>query len=453
MKTGKIILRIGLFLVGVGLLVFGIFSVFRIASKRSYMMADGFYSERKNSLDAVFIGASNVYASWAPPFAWAQKGIAVYSYSVPEMPAKALKYVAEEVRKTQQNALMIVCLNNFKDKDLGYEVSALHYLTDFMPFSATRFRLVNELKKGLKEDTYHPLEFTFPFIRFHERWNQLTEEDFDFHNNGLKGATATSFYYKKMNVKGKTFQLSSDLGVLKPEETEVLMDLLDWFRTTKTPVLFVINPQVINKKEQSRLNTVSKIVKEQGFPLLDLHSRMKELGIDPVLDFYDSKHNNVHGALKYTRYVTNYLVENYGFTDKRGQAGYESWDAASEIYYARTSPYLLDFEFEDAPRDYELNAPEITNCSYTESGSVSLAWNPQQGADFYRIYRRLNNLETQELSAFSCIATVKKNQLSFVDSEVDNNTYRYRYTVVPVRLENGRELFGNFDQKGKRPKE
>lgn len=39
------------------------------------------YKEKENSLDAVYIGSSKVYAYWNPNIAWNDYGIAVYPYN------------------------------------------------------------------------------------------------------------------------------------------------------------------------------------------------------------------------------------------------------------------------------------------------------------------------------------------------------------------------------------
>ena len=97
---------------------------------RNYQWVGAFYENEKNSLDAVYLGSSTVYAFWSPAIAWEQNGIAVWNYTSPRQPLVAAKYIIEDCRKTQKDALYIVNLNRVAMK---YDKTAMHYLLDYMP--------------------------------------------------------------------------------------------------------------------------------------------------------------------------------------------------------------------------------------------------------------------------------------------------------------------------------
>jgi len=133
-KTGKLI-RVIAFLVGLVLIVLLIEPLFRVRDLR-IRQTTGFYQEEKNALDAVYVGSSNVYAYWQPPLGFEKYGLAVYNYSLPQMPVDAFKYILEECRKTQPNALYILNLNAFKTERMTE--ATLHFTLDSMPFSPTK---------------------------------------------------------------------------------------------------------------------------------------------------------------------------------------------------------------------------------------------------------------------------------------------------------------------------
>ena len=41
---------------------------------------------------------------------------------------------------------------------------------------------------------------------------------------------------------------------------------------------------------------------------------------------------NALGEAKCTEFLKNYLTEHYDLPDRRGESGYESWDAAWQLY-------------------------------------------------------------------------------------------------------------------------
>ena len=50
--------------------------------------------------------------------------------------------------------------------------------------------------------------------------------------------------------------------------------------------------------------------------------------------------------LTVTDYLSRYLIENYGFEDKRGQETYENWQTASDKYFKLVKPYLIESDYE-----------------------------------------------------------------------------------------------------------
>ena len=97
--AGKILKFVIFILLFVVLAAF-ILSPFKVDDQRMYQHVTNFYREKNGTLDAVYIGSSNVYPWYEPPVAWDKYGIRTYDFSVPGMPARALKYVTEEQAQT-----------------------------------------------------------------------------------------------------------------------------------------------------------------------------------------------------------------------------------------------------------------------------------------------------------------------------------------------------------------
>ncbi len=119
MRTVKQLLKALLFAVLAVLMLRGIQTVFYAADDRPFHSIAGFYQEPENSLDAVFIGASNTFEFFQPPIAWEDHGILVYNYVTPAMPMQGLKNVMQEVYQKQTDALLIVNLNKKKMMNLN----------------------------------------------------------------------------------------------------------------------------------------------------------------------------------------------------------------------------------------------------------------------------------------------------------------------------------------------
>ena len=217
-------------------------------------------------------------------------------------------------------------------------------------------------------------------------------------------------------------------------------ELLGYCDAEQLQVLFVKPPQLDTAEEQGRMNALEDMVTERGYPCLDLMEHVDETGISLETDFYNEPHTNVHGSLKYSRVLAEYLVEQYGFSDKRGTKGWESWDEATASYLDSLAGVTLPFERDGSPRDYSLPAPVLAEPTGGDR-SLTLSWEGSEGADGYEIYR----LDPDGI--WRRIAETEAEARSFTDSGGKPDTV-CTYTVVPYRaLAEGR-AFGNFDVKG-----
>ena len=94
------------------------------------------------------------------------------------------------------------------------------------------------------------------------------------------------------------------------------------------------------------------MVEERGYTVLDMREKADEIGLDYTTDYYNRSHTNMHGALKTSKYLTEFLLEKYDFEDKRGNSRYAAWDEAYlKYYYECLEPNLIeaDMKYFNAP--------------------------------------------------------------------------------------------------------
>lgn len=416
----------------------------------NYLSVSSFHDEPRDTLDAVYIGGSNVYYFWQPSLAWQEYGMAVYSLSTASMPARAFRYVIEEARKTQPDALFIVSLNSLKT-DMVNQIG-LHSTVDCMPMSGTKIRMVRELAPEAGLTGLEQLECYFPGLRFHASWPELDSSQFTHRTYHMKGTATHLGYLRRSGINEARFFATEARLPLDETQSAILTALLDYCASEQIRVLFTLCPQAFeNESDYAELNTAVDTVRERGFEVLDLRGAVDDMDLDLRRDYLDLRHTNVHGALKYTHYLGAWLRERYGFADKRGDPAYASWDAAAEEYEQIIAPYALDFERDHAPRAYELEAPRLTEARATGC-SFRLTWTPSEGADGYRLYRKqvlsAEAPESPAEAAWVCVADLDADTLTCMDRDLALNT-GYTYTVAPYLLRDGEKRFGPFDYAGK----
>lgn len=416
---------------------------------KRFQHLNGFYAEPKNSLDAVYVGASNVYPWYEPPIAWDNYGIKTFDLSVPGMPARAVRYTVEEALKTQPDALYVFNLNNFKNWIIGYV--RIHNIVDYFHFSTTKINMINDLAEHSDIRMRDRMEFYLPLIRIHSGWSELKSEDFVKKLSGFKGGDSyLSFFHVSQDQTSKKVT-TSERNKPRDYRKENLKDLVDYLKARKVKALFISEPQAVNSERYvSELNTLADYVESEGFDvlnLLDEDSDFDDVGIEIKYDFKDAKHVNIHGAQKYTKYLAAYLQKKYGFKDQRKKPGSPDWDEAVKKYYGVISQHTLDFERDLSKRSLELVRPGDLACKVS-GRDIKVTWSPVEGAEKYYIYRKQLISKDEDLyTSWKKIAETENGATSYTDSGLKKKK-TYYYTVVPVKFESGKPVYGCFDYQG-----
>ena len=423
---------------------------FKINDSRSYQTFKGFYAEPSNSLDMVYIGQSNVYPFWNAPLCWREYGFTTYPLAIGAMPCRSTKYIIEEARKTQPDALYLINLNSFLDVD--YDVSHVHNVVDYMKSSSTKNALLKDLLENLNEE-YDKLEFIFPIVRFHPGWNEITEITMEYGSNGLKGGSIYTNYLETIEDVSNKLRLTENRVKLPESQIEILDDLMEYIKNNGVEVLFVVVPQSLQDESLvGELNYAVDFVKEKGFDVMDMEHSMEEIGLDLKTDFYNAQHLNVHGSIKFTHYLSEYLKENYDFKDKREEAGYDSWHTALENYKEVIAPYVPEFELNTASRDLSIEAPEPETLIATGQ-SFYLSWKQLEDAPAgYEIYRRFYGTELDGIqekpTPWEKVGEVDGKINAFVDDSPLELLGKYSYTVVAYNKSGEEKVYGSYSYTG-----
>ncbi len=399
----------------------------------NYQRIGGFYKEEKNTLDAVYVGSSNVYAFWNPLSAWEDHGIAVYPYSCTRMHFLVSEEVIKEARRTQPDALYIVNLNSINGEQMN--VVKYHYLFDYMPFSLNKLRMIQKLGSISGLTWKEKLELCFPLYRYHDRWSEIQEKDLYFPLDGHKGTSNYSTYRNTFTDVSETLITAEGTSPLPDYILEPAMSLMDYCEKENVRVLFVTVPRTESEKRVQELNTLCGLLRSRGFDVLDLLNGMDVLELDPAQDYYNLQHTNIHGSLKFTSYLSAYLVEHYGFSNKRDDPRYASWENGLQDYREYFEKFTLDIERDLTHRTNSLKMPADLQVK-TEGAVRLLSWSPVEGADGYLVYRRRSGNAWEALG--------ESDGTAFTD-ETAAKSKKYVYSVVPYRESAEGRLYGNFD--------
>ncbi len=331
----KDIARVLIFVVALAAALWFLSIPFTVDTPMSKRIVQGALTEPENTLQAVYIGNSGVYRFWQPAAAWDCEGIAVMNLATASMPGVATQYLMEETLKTQNVDMFIVDLRAFTDSELNE--ANLHNIIDFLPLNFNRLSLVTRLCVYQHYWPYEALEYYFPVLRFHARWNELEAADFRLaEDDGTKCSYYTSSFLEDVQDEQTRFAVSEERTEPQKRAVRAFEQLMDYCEENEITVLFVAAPLLEHVNQKERLNWFADMARERGFGVVNFNERAVYDAVGLELDdFMDNTHTNIFGSIKFTRYLAEYLAENYGLADLHGMPGYADWDAAAALYHEK----------------------------------------------------------------------------------------------------------------------
>lgn len=303
----------------------------------------GFYSEPKDSLDVVFLGASDVFTGFSSGYAYDQFGFTSYAYAMHSNPPSLHKAELKEIQSRQSPQLLIVEVNGFLYKNDGYINPKLGNRRFFesAPFSK------NKLETYLSLNSDHALHYLFPILRTHSNWKETEKlQDSlqyrlreDNKPTFLKGVTSRAL----VAPQEPAYDASEGARTvaLNEEYQELLIEFMEYCRKEEMEnVIFVCFPYAHTSDDEyddrfARVNRIEQLITERGFPFINYEKRIPEIGIDYAQDFYDWAHLNVYGQKKLTQYIGDQIVNQFHVVPMaQTDDNRERWNASAAYHGA-----------------------------------------------------------------------------------------------------------------------
>lgn len=278
----------------------------------------GFYEEEENSLDVVFVGASDIFTGFSPAYAYDKFGFTSYMYALDSTSGALHVPYLKEVLKHQNPQLIVVEVHGYLHEDFYLTLDApIRNFTECTPWS------MNKAQTILDYTTDDPkLSYFVPFGKYHGEWKNFAEIKESLQYNReifgkttlLKGVVTNT----RFDPQNPTYDLRNDLSKLDLSEESYasLMEFIDFCKSAGLEnVIFVRFPHRLTTEEEysyyQRSNKVDEIVTEHGFRFINLERLTDEIGIDYLNDYFDGDHLNIDGQEKLTEYLGSLIREEY----------------------------------------------------------------------------------------------------------------------------------------------
>lgn len=315
----------------IGIILLSLLTLLMEPNRQDVQLRKSFYAERKNSLDAVYIGGSVCFMSWVPYVAWDACGFTSYSLGLSRLDSFYVLPMVREVLAYQSPDVLLLDLRPFqyagektKKKETGLELSSTLplYAPNRYEVALKAYQFADNVEKADTIDS-----FLFDLIRYHGRWRDINQDSFTWLIKGQK-ASETKGYRFKPGLKTLSLSdltsVSDMLAVDKQAETD-LINLLTYLQARGQKAMFLVTSYQESAKERSQYNYLASVIQSYGFDYLNLNDFNGQMRMDPEHDYYDIRHLNIFGAEKYSKYVATYVAAKYHLADHRNDAAFSAW--------------------------------------------------------------------------------------------------------------------------------
>lgn len=281
---------------------------------------NSFYELEDNSLDVAIIGSSVVAAAIDPYQLYEEQGISAYNMGVMQQPMVGTYFWLKEIQTTQKPKVVVVEVKTAgRVSDKNEADSRKSY--DYMQWGKAKLQYAIEYC-NTNEDA-ELFEYLFPFGKYHTRWSEISEEDYDFvsgNDDSLTRGFVTLTTKSRVEFDGIKTDTDKE-AEYNATNADYLKRIIEECQNNDMGVVLVKTPD--SSWKASKYNHVKEIAEEYKVDYIDFNAKdmMNRLNIDYAKDSADSVHLNIDGAKKITEYMGKYLKEKYELSDYRTKEG------------------------------------------------------------------------------------------------------------------------------------
>ena len=272
------------------------------------------YYREKTPIDVIFTGSSTVQAGVSPLTLYREYGITAYNRSnSSQVVPISYAMISDSFRRNKPELVVLDVGFLYQSDDYVDEGSSRKSL-DAMRWSKAK----SDCIKDVMDPTEKFIDYIFPILRFHSRWNDLKLEDFKYI---IYKPTVTcngqllQFETIEDDVENNPYKL--DDGMLATDRTMVYLQNIVGICRENGVQLFLMKMPVIAGNWNSGIDEQMKEFAEaNGLNYVNFIDDFESIGLNKNTDFSDVQHMNSIGAEKFTKYLGEYIINNYTVSDR-----------------------------------------------------------------------------------------------------------------------------------------
>lgn len=290
--------------------------------------------------DVLLAGPSHMQFAVEPAQLFGEQGIAACNVSTTAQSIPTTYHVLKEMIQRHDPELVVMDVFCLYYPEKIYFSTRLHQALDFFPLSINKIEAIQDLTETNRN------EFYIPFILYHDRWNELNNED-----------------YRMYLDTNETYQLLEGLEVFDAPFTPVPKDqiaeipevplgylekIVSMCKETDTQLLLTVIPYRADQDnndtsavyQQQIFNAAEALAAEWGVPFLNGLHCLEEMNFDFTTDMVEYSHVNASGSYKISAFYGSYIREHFTVPDRSQDPDYADWYQDYNEYLAAVQAQL-----------------------------------------------------------------------------------------------------------------
>ena len=272
------------------------------------------YYREAGGHDVIFAGDCEVYANFTPMEMYRQAGITAYVRGSSQQLIWQSYFILEETFQYEIPQVVVLNVNAMRYDEPVSE--AYNRLTiDKMRWSMSKVGII--LASMTEEESF--LSYVFPILRYHSRFDALTEEDFTYLFQVKDNTWNGHLMNKEINPVGtlptKRVLSSYDFGDICWEYLDRILALC---QQNGVELILIKAPSLYPYWYDEYDAQIQEYADANGLSFYNFLDMTEQIGIDYQLDTYDAGlHLNLTGATKLSAYFAQILSTEHAVPDHR----------------------------------------------------------------------------------------------------------------------------------------
>ena len=289
-----------------------------------------YYDEVKDH-DVIFVGDCEVYENFSPVVLFNEYGINSYIRGSAEQYIFQSYYILEDTLRYEKPEVVIFNIQSLQFPEARNEAYNRMSI-EGMKWSSSK---IGSIFASMTEDESF-IDYVFPILRYHSRWSELDGDDVKY-MFGTDKKVSHNGYYMRVDVRP-----AENVPVGRPlpdysfdERSWKYLDMMvELCEKNEIELLIIKAPSLYPYWYPEWDEQVVDYANQKGLTYINFLDLIDEIGIDFTKDTYDAGlHMNLSGAEKLSRWLGEYLRQNYGLSDRRSE------EALSQRWEEKTGRY------------------------------------------------------------------------------------------------------------------